>query len=88
MDIHIIGLTLDFVETDLWWLLTYRARQQKYKHDFPINNKIYYYTPKKYVVEDKMFKLKILEASGVTVVPIDKEHGVEYYASIINNMSG
>ena len=86
-DIHIIGLTLDFVETDLWWLITYRARQQKYKQDFLVRNKIYYYTPKAYVVEDKKFKLKMLEASGVTVIPIDKVHGVEYYASIIGGLS-
>lgn len=88
IDIHIIGLTLDFVETDLWWLITYRARQQKYKHDFPVNNKIYYYTPKAYVIEDKMFKLKILEASGVIVVPIDKKHGMDYYESVLNTISG
>lgn len=87
-EIHIIGLNLDFVETDLWWLITYRARQQKYKHDFPITNCIYYYTPQKYVVKEKMFKLKILEASGIKVVPIDREHGVGYYSSILNKISG
>lgn len=87
MDIHIIGLTLDFVETDLWWLITYRARQQKYKQDFPVSNKIYYYTPKKYMVDDKMFKLKMLAASGVIVQPIDEDHGVDYYASIMNKIS-
>ncbi len=88
MDIHIVGLTLDFVETDLWWLITYRARQQKYKHDCPVTNKIYYYIPKMYVIDDKMFKIKLLEASGVIVVVIDKEHGVDYYANVIRNISG
>ncbi len=87
MDIHIIGLTLDFAETDLWWLITYRARQHKYKHDCPVTNKIYYYIPTMYVTGDRMFKIKLLEASGVIIVPIDKRHGVEYYADIIKKIS-
>jgi hypothetical protein len=87
MDIHIIGLTLDFVETDLWWLITYRARQQKYKHDYPLNNKIYYYIPKAYMVESKMFKIKLLEASGIKIVSIDLKHGMEYYEKIVSIIS-
>lgn len=87
MDVHIMGLTLDFVETDLWWLITYRARQQKYKHDYPVSNEIYYYIPKSYVVESKMFKIKLLEASGIKIVPIDLKHGVEYYANVIKSIS-
>jgi hypothetical protein len=82
-DIHIIGLTLDFVETDLWWLLTYRARQQKYKKDFPVTNRIYYYIPKHYVDESRKFKLNLLKASGISVVPVDVKHGVDYYAGIL-----
>jgi len=88
MDIHIVGLTLDFVETDFWWLISYRARQQKYRHDCPVTNKIYYYIPKLYVAKDKMFKIKLLEASGVVVIPIDQQHGVDYYADVIKSISG
>jgi len=40
-DIHIMGLTLDFVEMHLWWLLTYRARRMQQK--FPIQNRIFFY---------------------------------------------
>ena len=40
-NIHIIGLALDFVESDIWWLLTYRARLLKNKRH-KISNKIYY----------------------------------------------
>lgn len=52
-DVHIVGLSLDVCEIDLWWLLTYRAKlisldTKKLK---TINNKIYFYyttsTPKK-----------------------------------------
>lgn len=40
-DIHIMGLTLDFVEMHLWWLLTYRARRKQ--KILPITNKIFFY---------------------------------------------
>lgn len=45
-DIHILGLSLDFVEIDLWWLLTYRARNKFYKKSNFIQNKLFYYTTK------------------------------------------
>ena len=49
-NVHIIGLTLDFVEIDLWWLLVYRNRALNRKPSSSgktgkIQNKIYYYFP-------------------------------------------
>lgn len=45
-DVYIIGLTLDFMEIDLWWLLTFRERN-KYLHKLKmsIGNTITYYLP-------------------------------------------
>lgn len=39
-DIHIIGLGLNYEETDLWWLLN---RRKRIKNDIHFYNKIYYY---------------------------------------------
>jgi len=87
VDIHIIGLTLDFVETDLWWLLTYRARQQQYKQTFPIDNKIYYYIPAGYAMGDTLFKLTLLEANGVTVIKINRPHDKSYYMEVLKKIT-
>ena len=43
-DIHIVGLSLDVCEIDLWWLLTYRAKLiSLFKEKERIKNTIYYY---------------------------------------------
>ncbi|MBQ2220346.1 MAG: hypothetical protein II419_01610, partial [Acidaminococcaceae bacterium] len=40
-DVHILGLTLDVSEMDLWWLLSYRSKLIATRK-LPINNKIIY----------------------------------------------
>ena len=82
-DIHIIGLAMDFVEIDLWWLLTYRARFIKTRKT-EIKNNIYYYIPDKYV-ESSKHKLDLLKAINVHVVT-KHEIGHDYYRNIINDI--
>jgi hypothetical protein len=84
-DVHIIGLTLGFVETDLWWLLTYRARIAQYDLSFKVNNKIIFYIPSEYYEADN-FRIKLLKATGVDVQPIPIEHGADYYKYIISKL--
>jgi hypothetical protein len=44
-DIHILGLSLEYSETDLWWILNKRARiMNDKKTSVHISNKICYYT--------------------------------------------
>lgn len=43
MNIHIIGIGLDFSEIDLWWLLTHRARLIQKLGKEKVGNRIYYY---------------------------------------------
>ncbi len=68
-DIHIIGLSLQYSEIDLWWILNTRARIQakikSYKNKF---NKIFYYTPN---IEPE--KQGLLESFNVNVV-INKKY--------------
>ena len=43
-DVHILGFSLDYSETDLWWILTKRARiLNERKTSNLIKNKIYFY---------------------------------------------
>lgn len=40
-DVYIVGLSLDFIEFHLWWLLTFRARLYPVS-DIPVSNRIVY----------------------------------------------
>lgn len=84
-DIHIFGLSLDFVETDLWWLLTYRARQKFHHKNVPVSNKIFYYIPEEYVAASK-YKLDLLAANDVTIIALPGKDKLAYYESIINGL--
>lgn len=83
-DIYIFGLALNFVESDLWWLLTYRARiKTSKKHKSPkIDNKITYFVPKKYE-ESSKDKLDLLKAHDIRVEIIDIEDRREYYLEVL-----
>jgi len=64
-NIYIIGLSLDFIEMHLWWLLTYRARRKYGKH-LRIKNQVTYFYPN--TLESKIRgKLELLQASDVVV---------------------
>ena len=63
-DIHILGLSLEYSETDLWWILNKRARiMNNKKTSVHISNQIFYYTPK---IEPE--KEGILKSFNVKVV--------------------
>ncbi len=85
-DIHIFGLSLDFVETDLWWLLTYRARQKFHHKNISVPNQLYYYIPEEYVLTSK-FKLDLLKANDVNVVSLPGKNKLTYYKGIINRLN-
>lgn len=82
-DMHILGLALEFVETELWWLLTYRARM-KIRKEGLIKNRIVYYVPKKYEAGSKN-KLDLFRATDVQVVVIDKL-GESYYRDVLDRI--
>jgi hypothetical protein len=82
-DLHIIGLTLDFIETDLWWLLTYRARLMVREVGL-IENEIVYYIPEKYT-KSAVTKIAMLEAAGVRVERIPRVE-YDYYEHIFSNL--
>ena len=89
-DLHIFGISYDFSEQHLWWLLNYRAKQIKRNkiNKKKINNIYYYYivlTDKcpddiseyaKQLAKKKMNKAKIdlFESLRVKIVPIEIEN--------------
>ncbi|MCT4587275.1 MAG: SIR2 family protein [Carboxylicivirga sp.] len=77
-EIHILGLKLGYVETDLWWLLTNRARFQLEKLS-QHNSRIIYYCPEKYKDEHKT---SIMEANNIEVKFIKLE-GKKFYKESI-----
>lgn len=81
--IHILGLKLDFVETDIWWLLTIRARfikEKKFNH----SNNVSFYIPEMYVSSSK-HRIALLKSIGVNIVILNKE-GRQYYKEILKKI--
>ena len=82
-NIHIIGLTLDFIESDLWWLLIFRARLIL-ENKINIQNSITYYFPADYKNKIKS-KLELLSANEVTTMPVEENPNNEsYYYKILD----
>lgn len=77
-EVHIIGLKLGYVETDLWWLLTNRARFEL-ERSSNYESRIIYYCPKKY--EDTN-KTEIMKAINIKVKFINLE-GKKFYKEVI-----
>jgi len=78
-DIHIIGFSLDFSETHLWWLLNLRARMIE-SRNIPISNEIYFYYPS-FEQEQYSPKIQLLEAIHVNciMIPVEENNGVNRY---------
>lgn len=90
--LHIVGLSLDFIESDLWWLLTFRARKKfektrnkKLYKDFLKkleSSEIYYYYPKKYYNKEKM---QLMQATDINLVEIDKD-SLAFYHEVLDKV--
>ena len=85
-NIHIIGLSLDLAEIDIWWLLNRRARLMK---NGKLDNKIYYYpTFPLSEIHVHLPKLRLLEKLNVKIIHhqqfVDIISGQNDYDSIYN----
>lgn len=86
-NVHIVGLSLDYSETDLWWLLNRRARPLNLSSG-TIKNRIIYYdtelnTPK---VTDKKQLLKAFNVEYVHI-PIINNNWDEAYCNIFESIN-
>lgn len=86
-NIHIFGFGLDFVETDLWWLLTFRRKAMLEKTaKFSVGNTIIYYIPESYV-NTSQSKIDVLRSVGVEVKIVSNDMTKEkYYQSTLDNI--
>ncbi len=92
-DVHIIGLSCDYIESDLWWLFTIRARRileksqfaRKYPHFLrvAINSRIVYYYPRQYYNQEKD---QLMRANGIETVAIDEADKLNYYNKILDGI--
>ena len=84
-NIHILGITLSFLELDLWWLLSYRLRFLIENPQYKISNQIYYYyADYNGSVSDE--QMSLLESMGVVLCPIPliRKNWRKYYVNVIN----
>jgi hypothetical protein len=76
-NIHIVGLSLDYSETDLWWVLNKRAR---FAADGLVTNKIYFYT--NHMNKEKMGLLKSFNVDVVITEVVNCDYKGMYKSSI------
>ncbi|BBT65296.1 SIR2 family protein [Aeromonas caviae] len=79
-NVHIIGLSLDYSETDLWWLLNKRAR---FASDGLISNEVYFYTNQ--IDNEKMGLLKSFRVNVISADVINRDY-MSMYKSFIKNI--
>lgn len=80
-NIHILGFSLDYSETDLWWLLNKRAR---FAADGLISNKVFFYTDK--IDSEKLGLLNSFRVDVVIADVVSSSH-IDMYKSFISKVS-
>lgn len=85
-DVYIFGLTLDFIEIHLWWLLTYRQRTIR-SQKIPLKNQVIYFYPEK--LENTIrHKLQLLNSYEIKTISISLDPNVtDYYLCILNKIA-
>ena len=69
-DVYILGLSLDYTEIDLWWLMIFKARLKR-ETGFPYGNTTYYtFYPHTFDKKEEA-KLSIIESFGINVIRED-----------------
>lgn len=86
-DIYIIGLTLDFIEIHLWWLLTFRQRATLSKNIRWINKIVYFYPNT--LGEKIKNKLQLLKSNDILAVSCryDEKNKADYYKEVIDRIN-
>ncbi len=84
-NIHIVGLSLSFIELDLWWLLSYRMRFILENPKYKINNCIHYYYAEGRCEDDQ---LSLLDSMGVVLHPrtVIRDNWTRFYTDIFRDI--
>lgn len=86
-NIFILGITLSFIEIDLWWLLCYRMRFILENPQYNIANRLHYY----YVANNRELdddRISLLESVGVKLhpIPLVRNNWKKLYFTILANI--
>jgi hypothetical protein len=89
-DIYILGLSLDYSEIDLWWLLIYKERLRlkaiKRGRPKPIGSTTFFFLDQSLTRRVKA-RLSLLDSVGVETVAVPCDRGYEHaYHSILNRV--
>ena len=69
-NIHILGLSLDYTEIDLWWLLSYKERLRQ-RSTYSVGATSFHAIDEPSMPKQKQGLLSILESFGVSVIKHD-----------------
>lgn len=94
-NVHILGLSLDYSEIDLWWILNRRARiMNDEKTSVDLKNNIYYYsvvdTGKEEDKEKEKERIETLESFNVEVIKVEADFKTldwgKYYKDVLTQI--
>ena len=82
-DLYIVGLSLDYSEVNLWWLLIHKERLKL--RGKPVEKTIYYQIYDNDISDYEESKLSLMESIGIKTISIDSKYNYEYAYNIIFN---
>ena len=82
-DIHIIGFSMDYTEIELWWLLSFKARQSL--KGLKVGETIYYYREPRRPDPRLSAKLAILQSFGVVPRRLSGDSYEEGYSAFADS---
>lgn len=82
-DLYIVGLSLDYSEVNLWWLLIHKERLKL--RGKPVGETVYYQIYDNDISDHEEAKLSLMESIGINTISIDSKYNYEYAYNIIFN---
>ncbi len=83
--VHILGFSLDLMEIDLWWLLSYRARAFYLEKFIPQITPVYYYYPEA-LEKTLSTRLSLMKSFGVRL-RTSATKGKSYYLEFVEQIT-
>lgn len=87
-NVHIVGLSLDYTEIDLWWLIIYKERMRyKSKYSGRIGKSTFHYFKQNEINTFEESKLSLLESYGVEIrkCPVKNNNYERAYNYVFQN---
>lgn len=82
-DLYIVGLSLDYSEVNLWWLLIHKERLKL--RGKPVGETIYYQIYDNDISDYEEAKLSLMESIGIKTISIESKYNYKHAYNIIFN---